>query len=73
MQSAPRNILDSLGRSPAEQAAENLNQALRVLDMLPISESPLTPHPVTVIRAEIENARRYLVLAQAGPRLAAVA
>lgn len=59
-----RDILGGFDRSPAEQAAENLAQALRVLEMLPQFESTLTPHPVVVLRAELENARRYLALAQ---------
>lgn len=60
------DILGGLDRSPAEQAAENLAQALRVLEMIPQVESTLTPHPVVVLRAELENARRYLALVQEG-------
>ncbi len=58
------DVLGGLDRSPVEQAAENLAQALRVLEMLPRVESALTPHPVVVIRAELENARRYLALSR---------
>jgi hypothetical protein len=60
---AADRILGELDRSAACQAAENLRQALRVLDLVPVHDSHLTPHPVCVVRAEIENARRYLVLA----------
>lgn len=56
-------ILGGLDRTAAGQAAENLAQALRVLDLVPLGDSQLTPHPVNVVRAEIENARRYLSLA----------
>lgn len=47
-------------RTAFEQALENLDQALRALDMAPRSDSDLCPHPLVVVRAEIENARRYL-------------
>jgi len=49
-----------LGRDPIEQVGENLKQALRVLDLVPNADSDYTPHPLVVLRAEIENARRYL-------------
>lgn len=60
---AADRILGELDRSAAGQAVENLSQALRVLDLVPMVDSQLTPHPVCVVRAEIENARRYLRLA----------
>lgn len=47
-------------RHLVEQAMENLAQALRVLEMVPETSSSLLPHPLVVVRAEIENARRYL-------------
>jgi hypothetical protein len=52
--------LEGFGRTPSQQALENLAQALRALDLAPRSDSDLCPHPLTVVRAEIENARRYL-------------
>ena len=54
------SMLYGFDRSPAEQASENLRQALRVLELIPMAASDLTPHPLVVVRAEIENARRYL-------------
>ena len=48
-----------LGRSATDQVLENLRAALHVLDMVPIAPSELTPRPLIIVRAEIENARRY--------------
>jgi hypothetical protein len=59
----PDRILGELDRCAAGQAAENLRQALRVLELVPVLDSQLVPHPVCIVRAEIENARRYLTLA----------
>ena len=56
-------MLDGLDRSPTSQALENLSQALRVLDMAKRGGESLCPDPLIVVRAEIENARRYLSLA----------
>ena len=56
-------MLAGTGRGPLEQAAVNLSEALRVLNMLPVGDSELVPHPLIVLRAEIENARRYMSLA----------
>ena len=53
-------MLDGLDRSPTSQALENLTQALRVLDMAETGGAGLCPDPLIVVRAEIENARRYL-------------
>jgi len=58
----PERLLSGFDRSPVEQAVENLRQALRVLELVPLTSSDLTPHPVVIVRAEIENARRYLGL-----------
>lgn len=55
-------MLDGLDRSPTSQALENLSQALRVLDLAENSAESLCPDPLIVVRAEIENARRYLSL-----------
>ncbi len=55
-------MLDGLDRSPTSQALENLTQALRVLDMAETTNEVLCPDPLVVVRAEIENARRYLAL-----------
>jgi hypothetical protein len=52
--------LTSFNRSPVDQVLENLRQALRVLDLVPSAQTELTPHPLVIVRAEIENARRYL-------------
>lgn len=56
--------LEGFGRTPSQQALENLAQALRALDLAPKSDSELCPHPLTIVRAEIENARRYLDAAE---------
>jgi hypothetical protein len=58
-------ILSGFDRSAADQATESLSQALRVLDLVPQEPTNLTPHPLVVVRVEIENARRYLSLAAA--------
>ena len=55
-------ILAGFGRSATEQALQNLAEALRALELAPQSTSELCPHPLTIVRAEIENARRYLSL-----------
>jgi len=55
-------VLDGLDRSPTSQALENLSQALRVLDLAEDGAETLCPDPLIVVRAEIENARRYLAL-----------
>ena len=55
-------MLDGLDRSPTSQALENLTQALRVLDLAKTGGEALCPDPLIVVRAEIENARRYLSL-----------
>lgn len=47
-------------RTPLEQARVNLQQALRILDLLAAQPSTMVPHPVVVLRAEIKNAIRYL-------------
>lgn len=56
-------MLNGLDRTPTTQALENLSQALRVLDLAATSGEELCPDPLIVVRAEIENARRYLSLA----------
>lgn len=60
---APRSSdrsLANFNRSPVDQVLENLRQALRVLELVPSEQTELTPHPLVIVRAEIENARRYL-------------
>lgn len=52
--------LNGFSRTATEQALENLTQALRALELAPRDNSDLCPHPLTIVRAEIENARRYL-------------
>jgi hypothetical protein len=54
--------LSGFNRTAVAQASENLIQALRVLEMVPFSKSDLLPHPLIVVRAEIENARMLLRL-----------
>lgn len=56
-------LLSGLGRSAVEQVTENLNQALRALDLAPRAGTDFTPHPLVIVRAEIENAKRYLRVA----------
>lgn len=63
--SKPKNSLFGFNRSTHEQALENLKQALRALDMVPVSQSDFIPNPLVIVRAEIENARRYLSVAEA--------
>lgn len=58
----PRDPLVELGRTAMEQAFVNLNEALRVLELLPKSETAFCPHPHIIVRAEIENAKRYMRL-----------
>jgi len=58
---SPKSLV-GFSRSPVEQARTNLQQALRVLDMIPLQSSELIPHPLVVLRVEIENARRYLAI-----------
>lgn len=59
-------MMKGLGRSPTSQALENLAQALRALEMVDglqaggVAGADLCPPPLTVVRAKIENARRYL-------------
>ena len=57
-----RSCLDGFNRTAVAQANENLTQALRVLALVPHSASELLPHPLIVVRAEIENARMLLRL-----------
>jgi hypothetical protein len=54
--------LNGFNRTAVAQASENLIQALRVLEMVPFSQTDLLPHPLIVVRAEIENARMLLRL-----------
>ncbi len=61
-------MLKGLDRSPTLQAIENLSQALRVLDLAETRDQTLCPDPLIVVRAEIENARRYLALGELGAR-----
>lgn len=60
-------LLFGLNRNAVEQIAENLNQALRALELAPRANSDFTPHPLVVVRSEIENAKRYLRVAGANP------
>jgi hypothetical protein len=60
--SLAKRTLVNFNRTPVDQVLENLRQALRVLDLVPSSKTDLTPHPLVIVRAEIENARRYLSL-----------
>jgi len=62
-------MLKGLDRSPTSQAIENLAQALRVLDLAESRDVGLCPDPLVVVRAEIENARRYLALGEACEQL----
>lgn len=55
-------LLSGFDRTATEQATASLQQALRVLELVPLNPTDLTPHPIAVVRAEIENARRYLAL-----------
>ncbi len=51
-----------LTRSPIEQALLNAEMAIRALDLAPQGQSDLCPHPLVVVRAELENVRRYLAI-----------
>ena len=55
-------VLSCFDRTAVDQVMENLSQALRVLELAPATQSELLPHPLVIVRAEIENARRYLAL-----------
>lgn len=55
-----RDPLRYFDRAPTELVLENLTQALRVLDLVPRADCELMPHPLVIVRAEIENAKRYL-------------
>lgn len=57
-----RSCLDGFNRTAVAQANENLLQALRILELVPQTASELLPHPLVVVRAEIENARMLLRL-----------
>jgi hypothetical protein len=59
---AANPLLSGFERTATEQTAESLRQALRVLELVPIAATELIPHPLIVVRSEIENARRYLSL-----------
>jgi hypothetical protein len=61
---AKHRVCSGFARTPVQQAAENLLQALRVLDLVSQPASELTPHPLVIVRAEIENARRCLGLVE---------
>lgn len=58
--SVSTGALDGLGRTAEAQAAVNLANALRALDLVPRSETDLLPHPIDIVRAEIRNAMMYL-------------
>ena len=60
MRKIPNKPMRGLARSPVEQALTNAEMALRVLAMAPRVASELTPHPLDIVRAELENVRRYL-------------
>ncbi len=60
-------MLSGFDRTATEQAKESLQQALRVLELVPVTATELTPHPLAVVRAEIENAKRYLALVVRSP------
>ncbi len=57
-----RSPMFGIPRSALEQADVNLSEALRVLDMLPVNDLNVCPHPLIVARSEINNARRYITL-----------
>ena len=52
--------LTDFNRSLTEQILENLDQAIRVIELMEDTPSELSPHPLVVARAEIRNAKRYL-------------
>jgi len=60
--SAKKKAMDGLGRTPLQQAKVNLEQALRVADMVKEQDSGLIPSPLTVLLAELRNARMYMEL-----------
>jgi len=53
-----------LSRSPLEQAAHNLEQAVRAAQMIKEQPCELLPSPLTLLLAELTNVRRYLQIAQ---------
>ena len=52
--------LPDFNRTLTEQILENLDQAIRVIELMEGAPSDLNPHPLVVARAEIRNAKRYL-------------
>lgn len=54
-----RGAMRGLQRTPLEQVAANLENALRALAMAPRAPSDLCPHPLDIVAAEIRNAQRY--------------
>ena len=64
-------LLAGFERTPFAQVTENLDQALRVLDLVSENTSELTPHPLVIARAEIRNAQRYLMQMHDGEGTAA--
>ena len=52
--------LPDFNRTLTEQILENLDQAIRVIELMEDTPSDLNPHPLVVARAEIRNAKRYL-------------
>lgn len=57
-------VMRGLSRSPIEQALVNLREAMRAAEMIKEEQSPLLPTPLTLLRAELVNAERYLLAAQ---------
>jgi hypothetical protein len=60
MTNITHKTMRGLVRDPIQQALTNAEMALRALALAERSESALCPHPLDVVRAELDNVRRYL-------------
>lgn len=54
------DIASGFGRSPLEQALASIEAARRVLALVPHADSPLMPHPLVIVAAELTNTERYI-------------
>lgn len=61
-QSSRDRTMRGLGRTPKQQALENITQALRALELAPKPTSDLIPHPLDIVRVELQNVARYVAL-----------
>lgn len=65
MTAVDSKVMRGISRTPVEQALANLENALRALALTPRGESDYCPHPLDIVRSEINNAKRYLAIESA--------